>query len=279
MNCDHMVFIMAGCNEGAGIPADVFFIPCYIILVALSLYGPIEYAYMSRLCMKDFIHVLICLFLNLVFLGCIVFGWLYMLDRTRIKDVSRLASSIVPLLLFLGCYVVGIRIIDLENIEIIKIPNIAPWLFTWEKCRNYLFIDPYHLVLFGIGFLCLIVAFAAPIGFSYGVKAFITALVAYFGALIIGLTYQDWFWFVWSPVSSLTCGSRYGVFFNQWICWGYIEIPTMYVIAHFVGIPLIIIPSQRICRGKITICVTTLLLLLLILITIGIIYILFLKVK
>ncbi len=268
---------MAGFNEEDGIPADVFFIPCYVILFSLSIYGPIEYAYMSHSYMIDFIHVLICLFFNLVFLGCIVLGWLYMLVRTHIKDPSRIVLSAVPLLLFIGCYAVGIRIIDLEHTGIIKIPNIAPWFFTWEKCRNYLFIDPYHLMLFGIGFLCLIIALVIPIGFSYGVKAFITALVAYFGALIIGLTYQDWFWFVSNPMSSLACGSRYGIFFNQWICWGYVKIPTIYIIAHIVGISLIIISSQRICRGKTITYIASLLLLISILIIVGIIYTLFFK--
>ncbi len=266
-------------SEEVGVPPSTLFVPCYVILIALSLYGPIEYMYMSHLCAEsDLLHVLTCVALNIAFLACVVIGWVYMLSKAVINTFPRLAVCVAPLAVFLGCYAVAAEIVDLEHVEVLRIPNVAPWLFTWVGCRDCVPLDAYHLILFGVGFLSLVTALVVPTWISFrAVKASAAVTVACLGALIIGLSYQDWLWFVSSPTAHLTCGSRYGVFFNQWICLGSVGVPAMYVVAHAIGLPMIVVPSLRVCRGRIAPYVAGLLGIMAVVISAGVITTLLLK--
>jgi len=261
------------------VPPGSFFVPCYAILVALSLYGPIEYMYMSHLCVRsDSLHVLTCVVLNIAFLACVVLSWVYVLSKAVINTLPRLVACVTPLAVFLGCYAVAAEMVDLERVEVLRVPNVAPWLFTWVGCRDYVPVDAYHLILFGVGFLSLVTALVVPTWISLRtVKASVAVTVACLGALIIGLSYQDWLWFVSSPTAHLTCGSRYGVLFNQWICLGSVGVPTMYVVAHAIGVPMIVVPSLRVCRGRVAPYVAGLLGIMAAIISAGVITTLFLK--
>lgn len=233
----------------------MFFIPCYVILLALTLYGKIENAYMTYGQPGITFNITTCVLFNIAFLGCVVFGWIYITERvTSFVDPEagqRIRTlSAIPLVLFLGCYAAAIRVVDAQNVEVLRIPNFVPWLVTWERCKDYIFLDPYHLILFIVGFLCLLATMSIPVGMAFGKKAFMTALVSSFGALLVGLVYQDWFWFVSHPTAYLTYGGRYGVFFNQWMEVLGFHLPTIYVVAHILGLPMIIVPPLLICRRQ-----------------------------
>jgi len=233
---------------------DVFFVPCYAILLALALYGKIENAYMIY-GQLGVINVTTCVLFNFAFLGCILFGWLYVTERvvSAIDPKAGLRArvlSAVPLILFLSCYATAIRIVDAQNVEVLRVPNFFPWLVTWEEYKDYILLDPYHIVLFVAGFLCLLSAMSIPIGLTFGKKAFMASLISNLGALIVGLVYQDWFWFVSHPTLYLTYGGRYGVFFNQWMDFLGFYLPTMYVVVHILGLPMIVVPPLSLCPRR-----------------------------
>ncbi len=276
---DSIRYITGESRGGVRVSSDIFFVPCYVVLIALSLYGPIEYMYMSHSCIEsDLLQVLTCVLLNLAFLACVILGWLYVVGRAGISAFSWATVCAVPLVVFLGCYAVAAELVNLESVEVLRIPNVAPWLFTWVGCRNYIPVDAYHLILFGVGFLSLVIALVIPTWISFRtVKVSVAVTVACLGALMIGLSYQDWLWFVSSPAAHMTCGSRYGVFFNQWICLGSVGVPAMYVVAHAVGVPMIVIPSSRVCRGRVTPYVVGLLGIMAVIVGVGVITTLFLK--
>jgi len=236
------------------LPPDVFFVPCYAILLSLALYGKIENAYMIY-GQLGVINVTTCVLFNFAFLGSILFGCLYVVERTTpLMDsgagVRAKALSAAFLVLFLSCYATAIRIVDAQNVEARRIPNLLPWLVTWRGYRNYIFLDPYHIVLFVVGFLCLLAAMSIPIGLTFGKKAFVVSLISNLGALLVGLVYQDWFWFVSHPTLYLTYGCRYGVFFDQWMDFLCVHLPTMYVIAHLLGLPMIAVPPLAVCPRR-----------------------------
>lgn len=241
-----------GANE---VPPDMFFVPCYAILIALALYGKIENAYMIYGQPGITFNITTCVLFNIAFLGCIIFGWLYITERvTSFVDLKIgwkvRALSVIPLVFFLGCYATAIRVVNAQSVEVLRIPNFVPWLVTWGRCKDYIFLDPYHLVLFIAGFSCLLATMSIPLGMAFGKKAFASSLVSGFGALLVGLVYQDWFWFVSHPTAYLTYGGRYGVFFNQWMEVLGFHLPTMYVVAHILGLPMIVVPPFFLCRKQ-----------------------------
>ncbi|WP_457752487.1 hypothetical protein [Thermococcus sp.] len=121
-------------------------------------------------------------------------------------------------------------------------------------------------------------AMGIPVGLTFGRKAFIVSLISNLGALTVGLAYQDWFWFVSHPTMYLTYGERYGVFFNQWLNIFGFHLPTMYLVAHLLGIPMILVPPLLLSsRRKIVPYVLGLFLLLAVLITSGLTYLRFVR--
>ncbi|AEH24691.1 hypothetical protein PYCH_10080 [Pyrococcus yayanosii CH1] len=63
--------------------------------------------------------------------------------------------------------------------------------------------------------------------------------------MLIGLTYQDWFWFLTHPRGHLTCGSRYGVYFTWWVKFGPFCLPGMYIVNVLAGLGLLFIFGER----------------------------------
>ncbi|WP_457752486.1 hypothetical protein [Thermococcus sp.] len=103
--------------------SDVFFVPCYAIILALALYGKVEEAYMVY-GQLGVINLTTCVLFNFAFLGCILLGWLHVTERA-ISTADPKAGlrarvfSAVPLVLFLSCYATAIRIIDAQNVAVI----------------------------------------------------------------------------------------------------------------------------------------------------------------
>lgn len=121
------------------------------------------------------------------------------------------------------------------NPVLLTLPNPVPGLLTVGPEFK---LATYHAVIFGGFFPLLYWALALPLLGATGVPRAATLLrlfVAWLGWGGLGLTYQDWFYFVSHPTQSLVPGGRYGVYFTHWLG----PVPTLYLAAHIWGLALL----------------------------------------
>lgn len=133
-------------------------------------------------------------------------------------------------------------LLALGNVEgrgdptLLSLANPAPDLLTVGPALE---IKIYHAVIFGLFFPLLYFSLALLGG--PGVGTGLRLLVAWLGWGALGLTYQDWFYFVAHPTQSLVPGGRYGVYFDHWIG----PVPTLYLAAHLWGLALLGLAAWR----------------------------------
>ena len=188
------------------------------VVISLAAYGRTESFYMSHGTGALKFTVYNVLFLLPTLLACVFLG------GKRRRWVPFYA-------LFLGFYGISLRYVNSKRAIELAIPVV----------ESKVPIALYHILLFGLGFFFLVTALAVALN---GRKLW-KNLPALYGALLIGLVYQDWFWFLTHPRGNLTCGSLYGVYFTWWIKLGFLCIPGMYLVGILAGLSILLIFGER----------------------------------
>ncbi len=147
----------------------------------------------------------------------------------------------------------------------IVLPNPLPVLFA--RFGDRLPLTVYHILLFGVGFALLVLSYSliggsGRIGYRF---------LALYGVLLIGLVYQDWFWFIAAPYSGLVCGGVYGVYFKWWIRVASLCLPGMYLVSATVGLILFAYFARKILRKRFLASLAGLLLAMILLYCLGVI--------
>ncbi|NVM29034.1 MAG: hypothetical protein HWN65_09320 [Candidatus Helarchaeota archaeon] len=94
-------------------------------------------------------------------------------------------------------------------------------------------LEWYHVFVFFLFFPIICYGFMAMdyLHFRSKLRTF-RMLVMFFGANLLGLMWQDFYYFVSDPSDYLIPGERYGVYFNQWLG----PIPSLYIFTNLIGL-------------------------------------------
>lgn len=223
-------------ERGGGTSPLLFLAPGLVVLGCFLLYGPAE----------AMLHVApvspLSLGLYGLFSGALLLLWTWGLRHM----VRALAPGRLPVLLSLALLALSLplylRAFDLAlgntlgrgNPMLLSIPNPAPDLLT---VGPELRLATYHVVIFGTFFPLLYWGLALPLFARAARRAglLLRLFAAWLGWGALGLTYQDWFYFVAHPERDLVPGGRYGVYFTHWLG----PVPTFYLVAHLWGFALL----------------------------------------
>ncbi len=213
--------------DSEGKPPDpaLLLFPGLVVLGSFLLYGPAE-AMVHAIPVSGAAWPLYALFTAALFL---LAGWgLLRMKRALGPPRALLALSIALLaasaVLYLWAFDLALgNVQGRGNPVLFTLPNPVPGLLTVGPEFK---LATYHAVIFGGFFPLLYWALALPLlGMP---RAFLRLFVAWLGWGALGLTYQDWFYFVAHPAQSLVQGGRYGVYFSHWLG----PVPTFYAVAH-----------------------------------------------
>lgn len=225
----------------------LFFFPAMIVLTGFVIYGRVENMLNSSdgslVFWPDFM-----LYFFLVFMIFLVYGlgyiiyYRFLMKGTESKNVKLLFAAILTLVAafiiyniceeFLG--VVG-SYLD-EPFPALVIPNLMPWFVSWGSYSGGITLSWYHLFIFGFFFpsICYGYMIMDYLHFRDGWRT-ARLLIMFLGTCILGLMWQDFYYFATHPTEYLIPGERYGVYFNQWLG----IIPTIYIFANALGLGLI----------------------------------------
>lgn len=124
----------------------------------------------------------------------------------------------------------------------IQIPNPFPWFVSYGGYSSVIEVYWYHIFIFLIFFPLIGLGFTIMDYLHFrSKKRTLRMVIMFFGANLLGLMWQDFYYFVSSPTDFLIPGERYGVYFDQWLG----PIPTMYIVTNCIGIGLIWLMSMR----------------------------------
>lgn len=203
-------------------------LPGLVVLGCFLLYGPAE-AMIHAIPLSGAAALLYSLFTVALFT---LAGW-GLLRMKRSLGPPR-ALLVLSMVLLAASVVLYFRAFDLAfgnvqgrgNPVFLTLPNPAPGLLTVGPEFK---LATYHVVIFGGFFPLLYWALALLLFGGAEVKRlFLRLFAAWLGWGALGLTYQDWFYFVAHPTRDLVVGGRYGVYFTHWLG----PVPTFYVVAH-----------------------------------------------
>jgi hypothetical protein len=196
-----------------------------VVLGCFLLYGPAEamlnFSRESAAAWVPYVAFSAALFL--------LWGWgLLRMGATRAPS-RRLLSAGIPFALALPLYFWTVVLVKVQaNPVFLTLPNPAPGILAVGPEFK---LVTYHVAIFGLFFPLLYGALALPLfrGVEMGARERLLRLfVAWLGWGSLGLTYQDWFYFVAHPTEDLVPGGRYGVYFDHWLG----PLPTVYLLAH-----------------------------------------------
>jgi len=228
------------------------------LLTSLTIYGGTESYYMSRVHHEVLAYVLY----NAAFLLPTAVPLILLDGNIAVKAYRCACYSCY--LMFLAFY--GASVTFVNSPAHLTIPNPFPQLLV--RYGDVIEITVYHLLLFVFGFLALVASYSLLIDGGH----LLARLVALYGTLLVGLVYQDWFWFLLTPNSVFTCGSLYGVYFTWWVRVGCVCVPGMYLALATTGLLLFAVALGSVLRGRdLILAVTHLLGLMALLLAIGLI--------
>ncbi len=163
--------------------------------MCFALYGPLEYHLMAGRGWQPWFVLWLAAALGV--------GWLVRSETYRL--ILWVLGTVAVIL--------GMTIVGLDDVRLLTLPF-------------GMFLSPYHLLVFVLGFgLMVLAAFGArPVAF---------------GVWLVGLPLQDAMWFF--TAGGLVCGGRYGVFFDWWVRLDGICVPGMYLVAGGIGVLLMLL--------------------------------------
>lgn len=199
--------------------------PGFVLLGCFLLYGPAEamlnFSRESAAAWVPYAAFSAALFL--------LWGWGLLRMGSDPSLRGRLLRVGIPHALALPLYLWTVALVKLQaNPVFLSLPNPAPGILA---VGPELKLVTYHVAIFGLFFPLLYWALALPLfrGAEMGARErFLRLFVAWLGWGALGLTYQDWFYFVSHPTEDLVPGGRYGVYFTHWLG----PVPTFYLAAH-----------------------------------------------
>ena len=221
----------------------IFYFPPMIVLMGYVLYGKIENMLgKSTITNSDYIlyYILISIMFLTFGIGYIIYFKFLTKNQEGNKNLKVIYAAILALIISFIIYSVvvefqGAGVSDSGHLYIppLEIPNIFPWFVSVGEYSSVIELNWYHIFIFFLFFPIICYGFMAMdyLHFKSKLRTF-RMLVMFFGANLLGLMWQDFYYFVSDPNIYLEPGDRYGVYFNQWLG----PIPTLYIVTNLLGL-------------------------------------------
>ncbi|MFX1299098.1 MAG: hypothetical protein ACFFD2_30090 [Promethearchaeota archaeon] len=226
----------------------LFYFPAIIILTGYVLYGKIENMLGKSTDANPFQYLdyfFYYLFVGSIFLtfglGYIVYFKYLTKNQESKKNLKILYVGLLTLIISFIIYGlveewVGVSGSGSLWIPPIRIPNFMPWFVSYESYATEIVLSWYHIFIFFLFFPTICYGFIAMdhLHFRNKIRS-LRMFIMFFGVNLLGLMWQDFYYFVSDPSDYLIPGERYGVYFNQWLG----PIPTLYIVTNLLGLSII----------------------------------------
>lgn len=242
----------------------LFFYPGLYTLVGYMIYGKIEEVLGASSVSSPLSYPVYFLFTGLLY-AALFGGWAYYVHLVSGRQIRISLHTVgfsvcilaISLLVYRACEeMVGVYAAGTLHLgKPLRVKNVLTWFVSYPAYADQFVLGWYHVFIFliflpltGIN-LCLLYALSTKQW-----KIFGRMIVMVLGFNILGLMYQDWFYFVSNPNYGLgpPVDGRYGVYFDQWFSLPLIgwKIPTMYLVANVLGLTFIWVSRIRLLPAK-----------------------------